>query len=72
MTCTEIPQQLNMPLTSSADVDAAELVLEDNAVENKLVMVIFHILLFKLILGVKWNNSIDNVGDILRITNDVQ
>jgi hypothetical protein len=32
-----------MPLTSLADVDAAELVLEDNTVENNLVMVIIHI-----------------------------
>jgi hypothetical protein len=53
-----------MPLTSLADVDAAELVLEDNTVEKNLVLVIIHI----LFLGLKWNNSIDTIGNILRIT----
>lgn len=53
MTCTEMPQQLKMPLTSPEDVDAAELVLENDALANNLVLVYIHIVLHQLVLGMK-------------------
>ena len=43
--CTEIPHQLKMPLTSERDVDAAELILQEDGVADILVIfTVYHLI----------------------------
>ena len=57
-----------MPLTSPEDVNAAELLLENDAIANNPVMVNIHIVLHQLIFRGERNNNYDNIGNALRIT----